>query len=355
MEEQLFITEFDSVYLPEEYHFAHNIAVRLHDDLVWLVKDKKIQNKLNVTIKFEKGDKQPSKNEKDIFDWLIKSGRQDVVDEIISKNVSLAVTSDICHFVFQALDSAKKYKMAVAYALIRKPFLENLIIIEQLLVDEKKFLINFEANPEKFDPGKLNDVQKNYLIEKSLSKIKSDFLDQEIIFQLRFDKTNPDSLYALTNLATHLVTTRHPQFKTESNNLNFIFSGHEEWDAQHSHFYYFIPYILCYTAEVIDRYLYEKKMITSGFYKKRKFYRLIAQILLHDNIGQKSINGNSTANKITRTMKIRCKSCKKNNQLYKSDLFTLINNKYILCKYCLIDLYTENNSFDEIIKKVMKI
>lgn len=354
MREQLFITEFDNPILPDDYHFAHNVAVRLYDDLVWLLDNKTIQKKLNVQINFKENDKRPSENEKDIFKWLEKNNRQKELDEIISKHTTFALISDICHFVYESLNSAKKVKMTVAYSLIRKPFLENLLIIEQLLVNEKEFLLKFEANPENFDPGKLKDDEKRELIKNSLSKIDSSFLTEDIIFDLRFNKKSSSSFYAISYLATHLVTTRHPDFKTNSNNLNLIFSGNEEWESQLYHYYFFVPFMLFYASEVIDKYLVQKKVITLKIYKKRRFYRIIGQLLCHDSRDKKSIKGNSSAAKLAKHVKVKCESCNKTNQLYKTDFFSLINNNYILCKYCLIDLYSENNSMTNAVNNMYK-
>ncbi|WP_343614119.1 hypothetical protein [Flavobacterium sp.] len=355
MRELLFISEYDETKLPEEYHFSHNIAVRLHDDLVAILKDKSIQKKLTFRVNLKSEDAGPKENEEEILDWLNLNGHKQISEELVSRHLVMALTSDICHFVYQSLNSAKHYKLSVAYSLVRKPFLENLLIIEQLLNDEKEFLSKFETNPENFDPGKIKDDTKKLLIDQSLEKTKAILLDSDLVFEVRFDKKSDKGFYAMSNLATHLVTTRHPTFKTESLNLNFIFSGYEQWESQLDHFYYFFPYILFYATEVIDRYLFEKKMINRKIYKKRKFYRLISQILVHDQFDRNSMKGNSAANKISRQLKVKCKSCKKSNQLHKSDLFTLIKSNYLLCKHCLVDLYNENNSMDEIFEKIIDI
>jgi hypothetical protein len=245
--------------------------------------------------------------------------------------------------------------MTVAYSLIRKPFLENLLIIEQLLSNEQNFLTNFASKPEDFDPGKLKDEEKINLISKCLSKVKSNsILSKELIFQLRFDKKNPNSFYAMSNLATHLVTTRHSEFKTESNNLNFVFSGYHEWDSQLHYFYYFVPYMLFYTTEIVDELLLEKKIIDIKTYKRRKFVRLFGQVLQFDQFDKKSIKGNSLVNKLTKNFKVKCKSCNKTNQLFKSDIYSLVHNIYILCKHCLVDLYLETNSMEDAIGKLIK-
>jgi hypothetical protein len=355
MRELLSISEYDETKLPEEYHFSHNIAVKLHDDLVAILKDKLIQKKLNFKIDFKPENKKPKDNEEDILNWLSENGYKQISDEIVSRNLIMALTSDICQFIYQSLHSAKYYKLSVAYSLVRKPFLENLLIIEQLLNNEKEFLKKFESSPESFDPGKIRDDEKKLLIKQSIEKIKAILLNADLIFEVRFDKKSDKGFYAMSNLATHLVTTRHPNFKTESLNLNFIFSGYDDWEMQLDHYYYFFPYILFYTTEVIDRYLFEKKMITSKKYKKRKFFRLISQILIHDQFDEKSLKGNSSANKISRKLKIKCKSCEKTNQLHKSDLYTLVKSNYLLCKHCLTDLYHENNSMEEIFDSIVDI
>lgn len=349
----LFITEHDEVYLPHEYHFSHNISVRLYDDLVFALKDVGVQKKANITIRFKKGEHTEGFNNEDVISWLITNGYKKEADEVVSREILFAIISDICHFIFQALDSAKRMKMTVAFSLIRKPFLENLLILEQLITDENSFLSKFGNKPEDFDPGKLKDEEKEMLIENCTSVIGNNFiLSKEMIYQLRFDKKNPNSIYAMCNLATHLVTTRHSAYKTDSNNLNFVFSRYDEWDEQLSYFYYFVPYLLFYTAEIVDLLLYKKKLISIATYNKRKFIRLLRQMMHFDQSDEKSLKGKSIVNKFTKSLKIKCKSCGKINQLYKSDFFSLSHNNYILCKHCLIDLYNETNSIDEYIKEI---
>ena len=66
--------------------------------------------------------------------------------------------------------------MKVAFTLIRKPFLENLLIFEQLLTEEQEFLEKFESDSKNFDPGKINAIKKKELIENSLNQISNNFL-----------------------------------------------------------------------------------------------------------------------------------------------------------------------------------
>lgn len=356
MYNQLFITEFDDVYLSENYHFSHNLAVRLYDDLVWILKDANTIKKVNVKVEFKEENDIPHKDEVDIIGWLERKGYEKEAAQIIKNNVVFAIISDVCHFIFQALDSAKRMKLTVAFALIRKPFLENLLILEQILVDQDSFLIKFKDQPEKFDPGKLKNEEKKEVIKDSLNKIKNNyFLDKELVFELRYDKSSPKSFYAMSNLATHLVTTRHSEFRTEKSNLNFIFSSHDEWDSQLNYFYYFVPYMLFYTTEVVDQLLYQINILDIENFKKRKFLRMFGQILQFEQFEEKSAKGITIIKKISKTLKVKCKNCKKFNQLYKSDIYSLVHNHYVLCKYCLIDLFNESESMDKLIDKMIKI
>ncbi|RLK02243.1 hypothetical protein [Tenacibaculum discolor] len=355
MKDTLFIYPRDEVYLPNGYHFSHNVAVKLYDDLVWILKDEKTQKKFNTKIHFEKDGDVPSEEDEDIVEWLIEKGYKKEVDEIISKNLVLGIISDVCHFIHQALDSSKNIKLTVAFTLIRKPFLENLLILEQLLTEEQVFLEKFESDSKKFDPGKINDIKKKQLIENSLKQISNNYLlSSDLINDLRWDKKNPNSIYANANLGTHLVTTRNPSYKTERQNLNLIFSGEEEWSEQLDYFYYFVPVLLYYFTEVVDSYVLRKKIITKRKLTERKFLRLIGQLMLHDQFNEKSIKGKSALNNISKVLKVKCKNCNRINQLFKSDLFNLVSEDYILCKFCLLDLYRETESLNELMTNFLK-
>jgi hypothetical protein len=355
LRETLFIYPRDEVHLPDEYHFSHNIAVKLYDDLVWILKDLKTQKKFNTKIKFANKGEVPNGNDEDIIDWLIEKGYKNEVDEIISKNLVLGIISDVCHFIHQALDSSKNIKLTVAFTLIRKPFLENLLILEQLLTEEKEFLRKFESDSINFDPGKISPVKKKELIQNSLDCISNNFLiSSEIINDLRWDKKNPNSIYANSNLGTHLVTTRNPSYKTEKQNLNLIFSGEEQWTEQLDYFYYFVPTLLYYLVEVVDSFVLRKKIITKQKLSERKFLRLIGQLMLHDQYNEESKKGKTDLNKISKVLKVKCKNCNRMNQLFKSDLFNLVSEDNILCKFCLLDLYRETESLDELMTNFLK-
>lgn len=62
---------------------------------------------------------------------------------ILTKHIILSITSDFINFVFESLYCAKRGKITVAYALIRKPFTDELLILEQLLYNRSDFIYRF--------------------------------------------------------------------------------------------------------------------------------------------------------------------------------------------------------------------
>ncbi|MEP3386816.1 MAG: hypothetical protein ABJO02_01430 [Reichenbachiella sp.] len=355
MAEYLFIHSNDDYKLPEDYHFSHNLCVRLYDQAVWLLKDGPTQKKVGESIRFRETDDKFEESKEHIFEWMLRNGYTSDVDNITAKHTFFSVVSDMCHFIYQSLHSSKNIKLTVALNLLRKPFLEHLIILEQLLVKEKEFLRKFETNPENFDPGKLSPEDKKNLINQCAEIIDSKFVMTDLLYELRFDKRNPDSIYANSNQATHLVTTRHASFKTEKQNLNFIFSDFDDWDNQLSYIYYFLPFLLNYSLEVIDAFLYHKKVIIRKLYKERKFYRFMALILHFDQFNKKSLKGRSEINTLLGKLKVECKACKRVNKIFKSDIYHYVHEDYLLCKHCLVDMVYESDSLRSLMNKMVSL
>ncbi|MGI9526327.1 MAG: hypothetical protein ACR2MS_04360 [Weeksellaceae bacterium] len=355
MKETLYIYPQDETLLDYKYHFSHNLCVRLYDDLVWVLKDSESAGKVNVSIDF-KNSKECENFEKadDILSWLKINGYDNKADEVIAKNLICAVLSDACNFIYHSLDCSKKIKLTVALTLIRKPFLENLLIIEQLLTHEKDFLNRFELESKQFDPGRIKREDKLLLIEKSIGKIDNGaFFSSDLINQLRWDSNNPNSIYANSNMATHLVTNRNASYRTENLNLNFIFSSYRDWENLLQYYYSYVPYLLSYFVECSDNYLLEKEILTLKQFKERKFLRIMGHILNYELSTEKSVNMDFSINDFLHEFHVTCQNCQHENQIFKSDILSLVNNDYIMCKYCLLDLFRETNSMDEIINEII--
>jgi predicted RNA-binding Zn-ribbon protein involved in translation (DUF1610 family) len=182
-----------------------------------------------------------------------QNGYQDIAELLVYKRVFLALLSDFCHFVYEALQNSKKAKMAVAYALLRKPFKENLLYFEWLLADPSDFLNTFFSGniralstSASFPPDK-----KIRLIRDAMNKTSmKQWIDAEYVYQLRFDKSAEFSLEHLWQRANHLITTFR-FLETEEMNFNFVFSSKEDREAQWSYLYFTLPILLFHARQVV--------------------------------------------------------------------------------------------------------
>ena len=89
-------------------------------------------------------------------------------------------------------------------------------------------------------------------IECSVKQINyRETFNADFIYNIRYSKKTEYSLERLWNMANHLVTTSK-DYKTESLNLNFVFSGAVSKESQWNYLYSVLPYLLFYTVEVIQ-------------------------------------------------------------------------------------------------------
>ena len=66
----------------------------------------------------------------DIFDWMQEHGYSDEMYELEYRHTFFSLVADFCHYILESFECAAKKKVAVAYALLRKPLRDNLYYIE---------------------------------------------------------------------------------------------------------------------------------------------------------------------------------------------------------------------------------
>lgn len=218
--------------------------------------------------------------EENIINWLKKNERIDDKNKIISATVLPAILSDMMHCIYEAISSAYKGKMAVAYMLIRKPIQESLFVLEEMQIDKSAFVSNLENDQSRFQPKFIGGVGGH---EKRISKVLDSLgfngvLDPKYIAQLRYDKSFYDSFDGVCNKAMHLFTGHH-SIKTEDLNINFIFPGVKGLSSQWNYFYSRLPYLLLYMYLVVEHIL-ENIAPTSEQYILDMMRRISAQFIL---------------------------------------------------------------------------
>ena len=143
-------------HLPDRHNLAHAVAFFFHDELSSLVVQLGRSDSLSVPVELreEESEEIDGLVGEKLWEWLVCTGREDVVIDLTYRQLTIAVVSDACHFLCESLLASGKGKLTVAYALLRKPFKENLLLLEWLCGSPEDFLLKF--NGESVDPYVLN-------------------------------------------------------------------------------------------------------------------------------------------------------------------------------------------------------
>lgn len=246
-------------FLPDEFELSHWFSFFLHDQLVETLKFAEKANSFHSEIEL-KDEKHQKLIEgmigEELISWLEENGYKKDVVGLYYKQLFAALLSDFLHFIYESLQCSSKGKLTVAYALLRKPLKENLFYMEWLLARPGDFLDRFEAeNPNRFKlphPNNSSEPEHKKIIKEAMKNtVSGEWIDSNFLHELRFKKKSPVSLEPTWQKANHLVTTfRH--MKTESCNLNFVFSNADSHYIQWKNYYQFVPILLFHAVEVVE-------------------------------------------------------------------------------------------------------
>lgn len=240
--------------LPEQFHFKHQYSMFLHDILAKIVIVGEENGDFFHSFKLHNEDDLKtleSIQQVDTYDTMVNMGYTEEMDWVLIKQTFVAVLSDFTQFVFTALDTSTKGRLSVSYCLLRKPFKDNLLILEWLLANPDEFLRKFKS-PIYFDEiliEKIPSDKKINIIKTANERSEIPFLQPDFIYELRYDKTKPYGFENSWQMANHIITNR-TQYKTEVMNLNFVFSSYEDKISQWQNLYFLLPSILMYAVNI---------------------------------------------------------------------------------------------------------
>ncbi len=271
-------------FIPEEYKFAHEYCFFLHDILANIVISGEQEEIFHHSFKIktlEDAEQIKSKSGEELASWMEQNGYRQEFQEANRRHIFIALLSDFCQFVYEALNCSRKGKLTVTYALLRKPLKENLFYLEWLLADSPDFINLFHSPILSKDkrplplPTELSKEKRLEIIGKSIkdSGFENYWISPDFLYELRYDKKVKYGFEGLFQRATHLITTIAAQ--TEEQNFNFIFSGEEEKISQWQGLYTILPLILLHTVFVAQTFVEE---IDEGKLKDLEFLRLRAMI-----------------------------------------------------------------------------
>ncbi|WP_127132494.1 hypothetical protein [Pseudoflavitalea rhizosphaerae] len=312
----LLIQEGDSSVLPKRYRAGNNICAVLYDQLVEIVKSELYKPLLTTHIKFQSEDHahKATGDKSHILDFLRKNDYIDDLHTILIKQITHAVLSDQANFIYESISSAQSGKMTVAYTLLRKPFKDELLILENLYVDPEDFIQRFYYNgaPSGYDPSKKTAEERKTLIRKAVEQLDEGLFNAEQLYEFRYNKDSTVGISGFTDHAIHIVTT-NKSYHTSPQDLNFVFSQKEDFRRYWQHYYFIVPYLLSYTAAIADGIVF--RFIAGDAAEKHKFLkeltRLAGFILWFEKC---SIRGKRGAGKLIqhfqKTIKLQCTNCK---------------------------------------------
>jgi hypothetical protein len=239
--------------LPARFRYSHDFAVFLHDLIVGKLQAGIDHRIFDVELKFQPGDEGiAGLNGEELYEWIEAHRGPEVTIEMDYKNCVRALLGDFCQFVLEGLRASAKGKLAVAYALLRKPFKDNLFYLEWLLADPTDFLTRFRTqDADAIDVGKLSLERRREIVTAATGVADGSGTIPGFTFDLRYDRTAEYGLSGTWDRASHLITSwKHA--RTENQNFNFIFSGPVEWQSQWEHIYRLVPYLLHHAVHVAD-------------------------------------------------------------------------------------------------------
>jgi len=254
-------------YLPKKYWKKHNYCEFVINQIEELILDDIFIELKVQTFEFSKDilDK-INVSDEHLFDRMSELGFTNELTKVVRTQLILSLIMETCYFIQESLLCSLKMRMTVCFTLLRKPFLEILILVMRIL-NEADFIDKF-SNIEDFDPIKTTPNEKKDLIIKT-NYLLNDLFNNDDLYQYIFDKDYGDSLFNITNNAIHLYTDRNPVSATEKQNLNFIFGTQENIDDMWEYIYYNIPMLLTFLAFSIDLLVFKSTTVGEDVFLKR--------------------------------------------------------------------------------------
>jgi hypothetical protein len=268
---------FDFLHLPEKFHQFHKAS----EFLLYQIEDFVVKDDYRkLRVQSLQSTKEPDFLEGEyILDNLLRSGEHDKHSEIVTSNILNALVADICQFMQIALFASLQKRLTVTFALIRKPFVYNLLVI-LLLYFTSDFLDRFN-NEEKFDTAKLSEDDIKELLKISEETLFSKSIKLDDIYDIVFNPASPDSIKNMSNKALHPSTTQNKNNLTEIQNLNFVFSTEKSIETQWDYLYRKLPLLLLYLNEVLEFIVFDHLKVDDEIYAERLVER--ADFFKHNN------------------------------------------------------------------------
>lgn len=324
--------------LPYRFRFAHGYAIMLHDLIVSLFAAANEARVFMVTFDLSPEQRKefaaiPSGEAQ--YGWIERELGEEVALQLDYRGVAFGLIRDLCQFVLEGLRASERGKTTVAYTLFRKPFQDNLLLLEWLVADRHEFLDRFRKDgPDAIAPKRRKREKQIAIIAGALEKINRVVgLDASFLHQVRYDKAANFSLAGAADQAVHLVTTMSP-LRTENRNFNFVYSGYEEIESQWRNIYFFVPYLLYHTVSVVDAVIDFVADVDPNYKEFTELRRLVGFGLWAEDVGYEAIAPAVLPEAIVNDLRLRCPGCDVEFRPHRRNLRGLVLRSQLRCSVC---------------------
>ncbi|NID08834.1 hypothetical protein [Fibrivirga algicola] len=341
--------------LPKKYRSINNLCAVIYDQFTSVVSDSHFLKHYTVEFPIDPANQKfvSEFNAGDVhaLDFLKENGLNGELTEILTKHIYFSIIADFANFMYESLSCAQRGKMAVAYALLRKPLTDELLILEQLLTDSTNFIdLYFHlGDPKLYDPSRAN-LDRRQIIQNVFKKSRPlSAFDSDTVFALRYDKEAATGINGITNHALHIVTN-HKAYPTDNQSFNFIFSVKEDYKRYWEHYYQFVPYLLIYAAHVVDELVFSWMPEYSALKTVRSFQRLIGilNLVYPKNLKKNREKLAKDLNAIATELNGPCEQCGSLNTFQEADFVLFFNQQLLLCPYCFHNHLFSSSFLDRI-------
>ena len=351
----LYISEGVQVPLDNRFHRIHNLCAIIYDQLTEIF-SKENYSELNSTRFNLVKDKHKeiekfTKGEIHALDCLKINNLDDELCKVLVKHVTMSVLSDYVNFIYESLSCAMRGKMTVAYALLRKPFTDELLIFEQILDNQEDFIHRFfhDGDPSSYDPSN-KKIDKRKIIANALKKSKPNIVyTSDLIHDLRYEKNLGRGINGISNHALHIVT-RDKNYKTTKQNLNFVFSTKEDVQNYWENYYFFVPYLLIYSVSVIDNII--SQFLTGKenehLLNIKVMIRFVGILLWNEWQDGKKSKNTTIFQVLTQNLILNCEDCEMEIELERADFELFLEAGTFLCPKCFKSLINSPEAIDRL-------
>lgn len=326
------------IVLPEKYHKAQNICDVFMSQLVEILLSPDYKGLQSTRIDFDAmPDDVATTSAESVLQILIDNDRLDDVAVVTLKRIVVSIVEDFLGFISESFNAVKAAKFPVAYGLLRKPLMDELLMFEQMLIDKQGFVDRYivQKDVTLYDPSnrKLDNVKQDIVTEAMSKLTYSTLFDAKHIYDVRYDSSIKYGLYFVTNQALHIVTT-HRHYRTPEQELNFVFANTDDYEKCWEHYYSLMPMLMMYAASVVDEIVFSLIPDMAHVKNMKGVRRCLADMILCGAYEKYDEGLRDIIEGLSSELEHVCKSCNSSLRLDVVALNMFVFTNVIVCKTC---------------------